>query len=151
MLGRVGRLALLIEQQKMEQNSSLLRSELQVLFWLGSWRSHPGAQGPVFCCQKIFLYQSIPWWVPGTVEPAGPEAEPVAGPALELVESLEIGALLGTSEVGLAAGTSDFELTAGTGEVELTAGTLEVVELAGISGVERLPVAGIFEVHQFAL
>jgi len=89
--------------------------------------------------------------VPGTVWPAGPEAEFVAEPALELVGTLEIGALLGTSEVGLAAGTSDFELTAGTGEVELTAGTLEVVELAGISGVGPLPVAGIFEVHQFAL
>jgi len=85
------------------------------------------------------------------VEPAGPEVESAAEPALELVGTLEIGALLGTSEVGLAAGTSDFELTAGTGEVELTAGTLEVVELAGISGVEPLPVAGIFEVHQFAL
>jgi len=142
MLGRVGRLAPLVEQQKMEQNSSLLRSELQVLFWLGSWRSHPGAEVLVFCCQKIFPYQLSPWWVPGTVEPAGPEAESVAEPALELVGTLEIGALLGTS---------DFEMTAGTGEVELTAGTLEVVELAGISGVEPLPVAGIFEVHQFAL
>ena len=87
--------------------------------------------------------------MPGTVQPAaGPEVEPAF---LQLVGTFEIGALLGTSEAGLTAGTSDFEMTAGTGEAGLTAGTLEVVQLAGISGVEPLSVAGIFEVQQFPL
>lgn len=54
---------------------------------------------------------------PGTVEPAGPEVESAAGPALELVGTLVIGALPGTSEVVLTAGTSQVELTVGTSGV----------------------------------
>ena len=96
----------------------------------------PDAEVLVFCFQKIFLHQLRCWWVPGTVQPAaGPEVEPAF---LQLVGTFEIGALLGTSEVGLTAGTSEAE-------------TLEVVKLAGISGVEPLSVAGIFEVQQFPL
>jgi len=47
------------ERQKMERNFSLLRLELYLLlFWLGSWRSHPDdAEVLVFCFQKIFPHQ----------------------------------------------------------------------------------------------
>jgi len=78
--------------------------------------------------------------VSGTVGPAGPEVESSAGPALELVGTLEIGALPGTSEVVLSAGIS---------QVGLTVGTFGVGELAGISGIVWA-VAGIFEVGRFA-
>ena len=85
----------------------------------------------------------------GTVGPAEPEVESSAGPALELVGTLEIGALPGTSEVVLTAGISQVGWTVGTFGVELAAGTSEVVELVGISGIVPA-VAGIFEVGRFA-
>lgn len=143
------KLAPRVERQKMEQNFSLLRLELYLLlFWLGSWRRNPDAEVLVFCFQEIFLHQMRCWWVQPA---AGAGVESAAEPEVESAAGSAFLQLVGTSEVGLTAGTSDFEMTAGTGEAGLTAGTLEVVQLAGISGVEPLSVAGIFEVQQFAL